>query len=43
MVMLFVRDRGGVSHSPLEYVAPQDVAAAAAALAVYLQDQLLLT
>ncbi|KAG2452345.1 hypothetical protein HYH02_003369 [Chlamydomonas schloesseri] len=34
--MLFVRCRGGVSHSPLEHVEPADVAASSAALAAYL-------
>ncbi|BDA45622.1 probable allantoate deiminase [Coccomyxa sp. Obi] len=41
MGLLFVRDRGGISHSPLEYVADEDMAAAAAALYVYLQKELL--
>ncbi len=36
MAMVFVRCRGGVSHSPLESVLPDDVAAATAALAQYL-------
>jgi allantoate deiminase len=30
--MLFVRCRGGVSHSPAEFVAPEDVQAAVGAL-----------
>ncbi|PNH03393.1 Allantoate deiminase, chloroplastic [Tetrabaena socialis] len=37
MCMLFVRCRGGVSHSPLEHVEHEDVAASAAALAEYLR------
>lgn len=36
MAMLFVRCRGGVSHSPLEHVEPHDVTASSAALAAYL-------
>jgi acetylornithine deacetylase/succinyl-diaminopimelate desuccinylase-like protein len=39
--MMFVRCRGGVSHSPEEYVADEDVAASVAALYAYLQKQLL--
>ncbi|KFM25685.1 Allantoate deiminase [Auxenochlorella protothecoides] len=39
MGMLFVRCRAGVSHSPLEYVAPDDVAAATAALHAYLAGE----
>ena len=39
MGMLFVRCRGGVSHSPLEHVEPEDVAAASAALYHYLVDR----
>lgn len=39
--MMFVRCRGGVSHSPLEHVEPEDVAASAAALATYLATRLL--
>lgn len=38
--MLFVRDRDGISHSPLEWVAPDDVAAGSLALFHYLQTQL---
>ena len=34
--MLFVRCKGGVSHSPLELVSPQDVASAAKALFTFL-------
>ncbi|EIE22792.1 amidase [Coccomyxa subellipsoidea C-169] len=41
MGLLFVRDRRGISHSPLEYVADEDIAAAAVALYVYLQKELL--
>ena len=41
MGMLFVRDRGGISHSPLEFVAPEDIAAAAAALYMYLRNEML--
>ena len=40
MGMLFVRDRGGISHSPLEFVAAEDIAAAAAALYMYLRKEL---
>ncbi|EFJ50254.1 hypothetical protein VOLCADRAFT_58608, partial [Volvox carteri f. nagariensis] len=36
MGMMFVRCRGGVSHSPLEHVEPEDVTASTAALAAYL-------
>ncbi len=36
MGMMFVRCRGGVTHSPLEHVEPVDVAAATAALAHYI-------
>ena len=39
--MLFVRCRGGVSHSPLEHVEPADVAAAATALFYFLEESLL--
>lgn len=39
--MMFVRCRGGVSHSPLEHVEPADVAASSAALAKYLQRRLM--
>lgn len=38
---MFVRCRGGVSHSPLEHVGADDVAAASAALAVYLEARLM--
>jgi len=37
--MLFVRCRGGVSHSPLEYVTPDDVGAAADALLHFLRAE----
>ncbi|GLC49316.1 hypothetical protein PLESTB_000206000 [Pleodorina starrii] len=40
MGMMFVRCRGGVSHSPLEYVEPEDVTASTAALASYLWGRL---
>lgn len=40
MGMLFVRDRGGISHSPLEFVAAEDIAAAAAALYMHLRKDL---
>ena len=40
MGMLFVRDRGGISHSPLEFVAAEDIAAAAAALYMHLRTDL---
>ncbi len=36
--MVFVRCRGGVSHSPLEHVEPEDTAAATAALWKYVSD-----
>ncbi|KAG2443601.1 hypothetical protein HXX76_001952 [Chlamydomonas incerta] len=36
MAMMFVRCRGGVSHSPLEHVEAHDVTASSAALAAYL-------
>ncbi|KAG2497115.1 hypothetical protein HYH03_004706 [Edaphochlamys debaryana] len=39
MGMMFVRCRGGVSHSPLEHVEPYDVTASTAALASYLQER----
>ena len=39
MGMVFVRCRGGVSHSPLEHVEPEDVAAAAAALYHYIVNR----
>jgi hypothetical protein len=34
--MLFVRDRGGISHSPLEFVREADVAASVAAMYAYI-------
>ena len=40
MGMLFVRDRGGISHSPLEHVAGEDIAAAGAALYMYLKNEI---
>ena len=40
--MLFVRNRGGVSHSPEEHVEPEDVAAAGAALLMFLRERVLL-
>eukprot|EP00798_Chlamydomonas_sp_ICE-L_P018676 gene18676-25194_t len=40
MAMMFVRCKGGVSHSPLEHVEEADVAAATAALSMYLQNRL---
>lgn len=39
MGMLFVRCRGGVSHSPLEHTDESDVAAGVAALYKFLQRQ----
>ncbi len=39
--MLFVRNRGGVSHSPEEHVEPEDVAAAGAALLMFLRERVL--
>ncbi|EFN53618.1 hypothetical protein CHLNCDRAFT_53494 [Chlorella variabilis] len=41
MGMLFVRCRDGISHSPLEHVTPDDVAAATATLYRYLRKHLL--
>ncbi|KAL4419269.1 hypothetical protein ABPG77_004827 [Micractinium sp. CCAP 211/92] len=41
MGMLFVRCKDGISHSPLEYVSPDDVAAATATLYQYLRRELL--
>ena len=41
MAMMFVRCRGGHSHSPLEHVAEADVAAAATAMLKFFQAQLL--
>jgi len=38
--MMFVRCRGGVSHSPLEHVEPEDVGAATAALSTFLKKKL---
>ena len=38
--MLFVRCRGGVSHSPLEHAEEGDVAAGVAALFAFLKAQL---
>lgn len=38
--MMFVRCRGGVSHSPLEHVEEGDVAVATAALSLYLDRRL---
>lgn len=35
--MMFVRCRGGVSHNPAEYCAPEDMGAAAAALARFVE------
>ena len=37
--MLFVRCRGGVSHSPAEYVSPADVGAAVDALLHFLRAE----
>lgn len=39
--MMFVRCRGGISHSPLEYVKPEDTAAATTALMVYLEKEVM--
>jgi hypothetical protein len=39
--MLFVRDKAGISHSPLEFVREADVAASVAALYMYLVDDVL--
>ena len=36
--MLFVRCRGGVSHSPAEYVSPEDVGAATTAALTFLHN-----
>ena len=41
MAMMFVRCKGGHSHSPLEHVAEADVAAATAALYKFFQQELL--
>jgi allantoate deiminase len=41
MAMLFVRCQGGISHSPQEFVAQEDVAAAVAALYTFFQQELL--
>jgi len=41
MAMMFVRCRGGHSHSPLEHVAEADVAAAATAMLSFFRSQLL--
>ncbi|PSC67377.1 Allantoate deiminase [Micractinium conductrix] len=41
MGMLFVRCRDGISHSPLEFVSPDDVAASTATLYQYLRKELL--
>jgi hypothetical protein len=43
IAMVFVRCRGGVSHNPAEYAAPTDVAAAAAALATFVEWDALAT
>lgn len=37
MGMLFVRCKEGLSHTPLEYSSPEDVAASAAALLRFLE------
>ena len=37
--MLFVRCRGGVSHSPAEFVSPEDVGAAVDALLHFLRAE----
>lgn len=42
MAMLFVRCRGGVSHSPAEYASPEDIDTAARVLARFI-DELALT
>lgn len=40
--MVFVRcGNNGISHSPLEYVAPEDVAAVTVALYKYLEKELI--
>lgn len=43
MGMLFVRCKDGISHSPLEFVSPDDVAASTATLYQYLRKELLAT
>ncbi|KAF5843474.1 allantoate deiminase, chloroplastic-like protein [Dunaliella salina] len=42
VAMMFVRCRGGISHSPLEHAEPEDVAAASAALATFIAGRMLL-
>ena len=39
--MLFVRCRGGISHSPLEFVSDEDVGQATLALVLFLRGELL--
>ena len=39
--MLFVRCRGGISHSPLEFVSNEDVGQATLALMLFLKQELL--
>eukprot|EP00983_Pelagomonas_calceolata_P098329 1158335-Pelagomonas_calceolata.AAC.1 len=41
VAMMFVRCRGGISHSPLEHTEPKDVAAASAALATFIAGRVL--
>ena len=41
MAMMFVRCRGGHSHSPLEHVSEEDVAAASMAMFKLLESKLL--
>ena len=38
--MLFVRCRGGVSHSPVEYVLDEDILAASLAILAFLETKL---
>jgi len=40
IAMLFVRCRGGVSHSPLEHVSEEDIEAATRTLLIFLQQEL---
>ena len=40
IAMLFVRCRGGISHSPLEHVSEEDIEAATRTLLIFLQQEL---
>jgi hypothetical protein len=39
--MAFIRCRGGISHNPLEYASPEDVALAAAGFATFMEMDVL--